>query len=105
METRSPLAGLIGSRKGVLTLLVIIMATGLEIAIIVLTIRGKLSIEAAILASFGGLFTSAITAIATINGISKEDASEKGRPLTVAAGGNADVSLSSAKGPTTEGRD
>lgn len=77
MESKSPLAGLVASRKGVLTLLVLLMVTGLEIAIVVLTIRGKLPIESAITISLGGLFTGALTAMTTINGIAKEDAAQK----------------------------
>ena len=80
----SPLAGILASRKGVLMLFLLVMATLLELAIVVLAIRGKMTIEAAIQTSLGALFLGMLGPLATINGIAKEDAAAKGSP-TIAA--------------------
>lgn len=75
--SKSPLASLLSSRKGVLTILVLVMATGLELVILYEAFRGKLTIDDAIKASFGTLFLAVLPVLATINGIAKEDAAAK----------------------------
>ncbi len=77
---QSPYAWFLSSRKGLLTLLVIVMALLLEIAIIVLTIRGRMTVDMAIQTSLGTLFTSVLGVVASISGVAKEDAAAKSVP-------------------------
>jgi len=79
------------TRKGALTTLVFGMATCLELMIVVQAIRGLLSIDDAISKSEHVLAIATAAIMVTIYGISREDSAEKGRPLNVAAGGDATV--------------
>jgi NADH:ubiquinone oxidoreductase subunit H len=96
MDKKSPLAALLASRKTILLLfavvLVLVMCTGLETAIVVAASRGRITIEAAIALSFGPLATGAIGVVVmaakVIQAISVEDAAEKGATAPIAAGGN-----------------
>lgn len=74
---QSPYAWFLSTRKGMLTLLVIVMALLLEVAIVVLTIRGRMTVESAIQTSLGTLFTSVLGVVAAISGVAKEDAAAK----------------------------
>lgn len=73
----SPFASLLTTRKGVLTLIVLVMASGLELAIIAQAIRGTLSIDDAITKSFGVLLVATTAALTNVWAIAKEDAAEK----------------------------
>lgn len=92
----TPIAALLASRKTVLyafaAILVLIMCTGLEVAIVVGTIRGKLAFAEAIGLSFGPLATGAIgvlgLAAKLIGAIAQEDAAAKASPQSIAAGGD-----------------
>lgn len=87
----SPLALLLSSRKAALgafvAALIILFATGIEVAIVVATIRGRMTLEAAINASFGSLFVAASGAISLawkiIDGITKEDVASKTAPAVI----------------------
>ena len=76
----SPTAWFLSTRKGMLTLLVLVMALLLEIVIVVQAIRGRMTVESAIQTSLGTLFTSVLGVVASISGIAKEDAAAKSQP-------------------------
>lgn len=87
-ETPAPKStwGLItSSRKGLITLLfvalVVITGVLLEIAIFVMTLRGKMSVDSAIQTSMvtvlGGIVALVPTIVTLVNSIAKEDAAAK----------------------------
>lgn len=93
---RGAFAGLASSRKGLTFLLLLVLigvaSVGLEVAIVVLTIRGRLDVERAITVSLGTLITAAIGGVIAgarlIDAIAHEDAAQKSAPTSIAAGGD-----------------
>lgn len=98
----SPLSLLLSSRKGLVFFVVLVLvgiaAIGFEIAIVILCIRGRMEIQAAMTLAFGGVIIAVIGAVISawklLDGITLEDVSKRAQP-TIAAGG--DVKIETAK--------
>lgn len=69
---------MLSSRKNVLTLLAVVMASVVAIGLVVAAVIGKISWPAAFDYLFKTLFSSVLAIIANIWGIATEDAAKKG---------------------------
>lgn len=95
----SPWKLLLASRKVQFTIaglaLVLFLVLGAEVAFVVLTIQGKLSVEAFVTATFVTLPTGVVGVAwqikSVVDGIAQEDAAAKASPTSVSASGAARV--------------
>jgi hypothetical protein len=109
---RTAFAGILGSRKGLTFLMLVVLigfaCVALEVAIVVLTIRGRIDVDRAIGISFGTMVTGALGAVLAgsklIDAISREDAATKAGPQSVAAGGDVIIPQGIPPAVDTSGR-